>query len=106
MNNLVTDKNSFSYDGRIFEPVVFGHEQGFLSRLLNYISNNNFDNSVDYIMEEVDKNLKSFNDNSVGEDNRKEYRKIMFNFLKVYPKHSLSKNQSDKIISFTESLSD
>jgi hypothetical protein len=104
MNNITTDKNSFSYDGRIFKPVVFGHEQGFISRLLNYVSNDNFNDSVDYILEQVSKNLTPFNKNSVGDENRKEYKEKIYKFLKRYPKEKLSTIQSEKLNSFLSTI--
>lgn len=104
MNNVVDDKNTFSYNGFKFSPVVFGHEQTIVYRILSFISNNSFDSSVDYVIEHITDSLKKFGSTDVELKNRKKYLSKIIPFLKNYPTNYLSQEPRTRLHSFIKIL--
>ena len=104
MNRLVERKTSFSYNGNSFSPVQFGDESAFLNRLLNFVSKNKLDNSIEYIIEETDKSIASFNNTPNSQESVNSYRKKISSFLKNYPTRPLSLDSAEELIKFIKKL--
>jgi len=104
MNSLVEDKNSFSYNGRTFSLVVFGDESIFLNKLLNFVSKDKLDDSIDYIIEEVNKEVRSSNSTPTSQKNLTIFKRKISDFLKNFPMISLSLDNSEKLVDFIKEL--